>query len=641
MNKLVMRFTMAAAALAIAASAAAADDTIVKKKKSFFSELFGGGGSFKKKRRPRNPNWSQDDVRVFYGRVEEEPVFRKKPKKKPSKPPSVIVSDPETIAGFGLGNLTYVPEKLVPLSEALKDARPSIPVQAAIYDVLSSPEPAARVVQSERDAILAHYKSTGFSPVWLSQGQLAPRAAAVLKVLGAAADEGLDPQHYLPQALASFDPAAAVFPIDPMAQARIDVGLTAMALKYARHMSGGQFDPRRLSLYNDLTPERVPANQALKVLAWSPFPEAYLVSLQPRHSAYGAMKKALAELRAKAGGKISIVIAEGNRVKPGKRDPRLVEVRARLRELGLMAETAIVPAEDEDILDPALSLALKTFQKNSGIKASGALDGATVTALNDQGGERDVRRLVHNMERLRWLPKLLGSSYVMVNQAAFQVRVIDKDQEVWRSNVIVGKPLSQTSAFHDEIEMVVFNPSWGVPPSIIANEYLPKLRRDPGYLDRLGFKVVNTSGKVVPSSTIGWSAYGAKVPFSIQQPPGPKNALGEIKFLFPNKHDIYMHDTPARELFDEEVRAFSHGCVRVQNPREFATILLGWDRGKIDETTDSGKSQTVRLKTKVPIHVTYFTAWPDEDGTINYYRDLYGRDEAIEKALSGLTVAQR
>ena len=159
---------------------------------------------------------------------------------------------------------------------------------------------------------------------------------------------------------------------------------------------------------------------------------------------------------------------------------------------------------------------------------------------------------------------------------------MDGAKEIWRSRVIVGKPMSQTSAFHDEIETVVFNPSWGVPPSIIANEYLPKLRRDPSYLDREGFKVITQSGKVVPSSSVEWWSYGSKVPFSIQQPPGRKNALGEIKFLFPNSHNIYMHDTPSRNLFDEDVRAFSHGCVRVEDPRKFAEIVAGLPAAEID-----------------------------------------------------------
>ena len=226
-------------------------------------------------------------------------------------------------------------------------------------------------------------------------------------------------------------------------------------------------------------------------------------------------------------------------------------------------------------------------------------------------------------------------------QPAFSVRVMDGDQEIWRSRVIVGRPMTQTAAFHDEIETVVFNPSWGVPQSIIANEYLPKLRSDPSYLDRIGFKVVDARGKTVRSSAVDWWSYGSKVPFGIQQPPGRSNALGELKFLFPNSHDIYMHDTPNRELFDNERRAFSHGCVRVQNPREFASVLLGWNAEEVDRNVDGRKSQSVKLAAKVPVHLTYFTAWPDESGKITYFADIYGRDQAMDNARSAITLARR
>ena len=164
------------------------------------------------------------------------------------------------------------------------------------------------------------------------------------------------------------------------------------------------------------------------------------------------------------------------------------------------------------------------------------------------------------------------------------------------------------------METVVFNPSWGVPPSIIANEYLPKLRRDPGYLDRIGFKVVNAQGKVVPSRSVSWGSYGSKVPYGIQQPPGIEECPGRLKFLFPNTHNIYMHDTPNRELFDNDVRAFSHGCVRVQNPREFASVILGWDAPRSTSTSRPRAPRRSSCRTKMPVHLTYFTAWPDETG---------------------------
>ena len=381
------------------------------------------------------------------------------------------------------------------------------------------------------------------------------------------------------------------------------------------------------------------ADKAIKVIANSPYPVQYLEGLNPTHPAYAAMKKALAELRAKQVEPAVEKIADGAVVQKGESDPRMQSVRARLAQLGLKPDDPVLL--DPDMLDAGLSVQLRLFQKQVGLKVTGALGPQTVTALNNAGTGGSVDKLVDNMERLRWLPRNLGNRYVFVNQAAFQATVMKDGKPEWTTRVIVGKPDTQTAVFNDEMEMVVFNPSWGVPPSIIANEYLPKLRRDPAYLDRLGFKVVNQQGKVVPSSSVSWDSYGAKVPYGIQQPPGDKNALGELKFLFPNAHDIYMHDTPSRELFQKDVRAFSHGCVRVQNPREFASVVLGWTPEEVAAKVETRVSETVRLKDRLPVHIAYFTAWPDEQGNIVYFNDIYGRDKPIENARSATLVAQR
>jgi murein L,D-transpeptidase YcbB/YkuD len=247
------------------------------------------------------------------------------------------------------------------------------------------------------------------------------------------------------------------------------------------------------------------------------------------------------------------------------------------------------------------------------------------------------------MERLRWLPKTLGDRHVFVNQAAYMLKVVDHGREIWRSKVIVGKPNTQTVAFSDEMEKIVFNPSWGVPPSIMKNEMIPRLRRDPGYLDRIGYRVLTPDGKkIIRSRSVPWWKYkNGKVPYLIQQPPGDDNALGEVKFLFPNSHSIYMHDTPTRNLFGKSVRALSHGCVRVENPREFAEILLGVDASDIAERIDSGVSQSTKVTRATRVHLTYFTVWPANDGRLLTYDDVYGRDQRMERAFSTVAVASR
>ncbi|MGD9924980.1 MAG: murein L,D-transpeptidase, partial [Pseudorhodoplanes sp.] len=416
-----------------------------------------------------------------------------------------------------------------------------------------------------------------------------------------------------------------------------------MALTYARHVSGGRLNPNRLTKYNDISPETVSPAAAAKVLAWSPFPLDYLKSLQPTHPAFELFKVELAKKRALLHVAESEAVPLGKRVKPGDADDRLPLVRHHLERLGyLKSKTAPTEVADKGpVLDPEMSEALKAFQSEAQLKAWGGLDQATVNALNGRTEERNVARLVYNIERLRWLPKNLGRKYVIVNQAAYQLQVMDADREIWRTKVIIGKPLTQTVSFHDRMETVVFNPSWGVPPSIIRKEMLPILRRDPSYLDRLGYRVVTRNGQIVRSSSVNWSAYSKGVPYSIQQPPSDDNALGEIKFLFPNSHSIYFHDTPARSLFARSTRAFSHGCVRVENPRIFAEKLLGLSGEEIAKRIDSGRSQSAKVKTDIKVHLTYFTAWPDQTGKIVYYDDVYGRDQRMETAISATAVATR
>jgi murein L,D-transpeptidase YcbB/YkuD len=616
-----------------------------RKKQSFFESLFGTPSKSRVDRKKRrnmfgtgrnDRNWWKDDddgVRIISGQSGN----------RPKKNRNVIVADdddPERgIPGLGMGNLPYVAAKLVPLGGLkFSESRPAETASGHVYDTLTAPGPALRIMPEIRDALSDQYRQQNFRPLWLDQsGKLSPRAVAVVKLLAAADEEGLESASYLPPSLASFDSIPPES--DAAAMAKLDVEITALALKYARDASGGQFDPRHLSLYHDVTPAWVASSKAVKVIAWSPYPAEYLQGLHPELPAYAAMKAELAKLRKDETVVTHDPIPDGAIVKKGKSDERIPAIRQRLADLGY--PEALNAASDPLVLDADLSVQLRLFQKASAIKTTGVLGPQTVAALNANTSGRDIARLLNNMERARWLPKSLGLRHVFVNQAAFEARVMDKGEEVWKTRVIVGKAHTQTNVFHDEMETVVFNPSWGVPPSIIANEYLPKLRRDPGYLDRIGYKVVNEKGKVVPSRSVAWGKYGSKVPFGIQQPPGAKNALGDVKFLFPNTHNIYMHDTPSRELFENDVRAFSHGCVRVQDPRHFASVILGWDRTQVEEHIATAKTETVKLPTKVPVHLTYFTAWPDNAGKMQYFSDIYGRDKAMENARSAIVVAQR
>jgi L,D-transpeptidase YcbB len=189
------------------------------------------------------------------------------------------------------------------------------------------------------------------------------------------------------------------------------------------------------------------------------------------------------------------------------------------------------------------------------------------------------------------------------------------------------------------METVVLNPYWNVPKSIVSHEMLPRLSEDPYYLDDNGYEVLDAQGQHISSAAVDWWSYGDVIPFDVRQPPGNENALGRIKFLFPNSHDIYMHDTPAKKLFAKATRAFSHGCIRVEDPRKLAEYVLGWDRSRIDEAIASGQNADVKLTTPLPVHLNYFTAWPDANGNIAYFTDIYKRDARLEKALSTVAVA--
>jgi L,D-transpeptidase YcbB len=628
-KKLLLKLSVAAIAIMFAGQSVLAETTNVKRK-GFFESLFGSSAP-RKKREPKPFNWfsrnkNSDDVRIIYGSGDYPDQMSSSKQYNDD-----AFDEPESIPGLGMGNPTYMAAKQLLLADpGFAKLTASDTQSQAILAELSSVKTKIRAPQDERQPILEFYKKSGFKPVWLANGAPSDRAKALLAFAAKTDEDGLDSLNYVPSSLSSFKDVDQVG-TDPQKLAQFDIAMTAVALKMARQISGGQFEPNRLSLYNDITPERVDANIALNGLAHSPYPDTYLRDLTPKNPAYAAMKAELAKLRANTPTSATTPIAEGKTIKLGRSDPRIVNVRQRLTALNFLNDPTL--AED-DLLDSDLSDALKKFQASVQIKQTGVVDAATVKNLNRDDNAKDIQRLVDNMERVRWLPKNLGSKFVFVNQAAFEVRVMDKGNEVWRSPVIVGKPSTQTAAFHDEMETVVFNPSWGVPQSIIVNEYLRKLRSDPGYLDRQGFKVINQKGKVVSSRSINWGAYSSSSPIGVQQPPGSGNALGELKFLFPNKHDIYMHDTPTKNLFSEATRAFSHGCVRVQNPRDFASVLLGWDRAKVDAETDSGRSQSVPLTQKIPVHITYFTAWPDSTGKMIYYNDIYGRDEAMQKAIA-------
>lgn len=308
----------------------------------------------------------------------------------------------------------------------------------------------------------------------------------------------------------------------------------------------------------------------------------------------------------------------------------LSQARPRLQAIPQVSALPLVSPElySEDKVE-----LVKDFQKEAGLGADGVIGRNTVIKLTGTSVASKRERVIVALEQLRWHPRDLGSRHVFINQPAFRARYVEGGVTRIEMRVVVGTKANQTSFFHDLVETVEYNPYWGVPQSILVNEFLPKLRQNPAYLDERGYEVTDAKGNRIASSAINWYSFGASIPYDVRQSPGEANALGELKILFPNKHAIYMHDTPARELFKKDFRAFSHGCVRLAEPRLMAAAVLGTDVGHIEAMLAKGHGQD-ELAQKFPVYVAYFTAWPKDDGKVEYFADMYGRDEAVKKAFA-------
>ncbi len=633
MDTRLFRVTTALAVLTLLHSPVSADDYKFGRK-SFFESLFGSRADRAAKAERRRQRAEQRRNWWLLDNGFDDRASNKRYAVKSKKRAMPIYDDPEPIPGFGMGNVAFVLPRLQPVADSALSTLPAEGLAGeSVRLVLADKSTPVKADQKTREAVLAHYKDSKFKPLWLQNGVPSERAKAALAVLKSSNEDGLEPARYMPAGFTSFDNIDTQIAGSSLAAAQFDVALSVALSTYAQHMSGGAYDPGKLSLYHDVKPESVVPSVALKVLAFTPYPAEYLKSLAPKHPAYALLKAELAKLSGTGTVEKAVPFPAGKRVKPGQKDTRIPELRARMVALGhLTAEDADVEPDKIEVLDKALSKSIKAYQATVGVSQTGALDQATAKSFNADVSGNEREKLISSLERVRWLPKNLGERHVFVNQAGFDVNVMDKGQSIWTSRVIVGRPTTQTSLFHDEMETVVFNPTWGMPASILINEYLGKLRRDPGYFDRIGYQVVNAKGKKVSSRSVSWGSVGPNSGIGVVQPAGDGNALGELKFLFPNSHSIYMHDTPNRDLFAENRRAFSHGCVRVQNPREFAKVLLGITDDEIESRLAGGETQNVKLAQKVPVHLTYFTAWPDNTGKIRYFTDLYERDKTLEGA---------
>ena len=474
--------------------------------------------------------------------------------------------------------------------------------------------------------------------LWIDRGAPTNRAHAVIAALGRADRFGLSPLDYQ-VALPDLDAGDGDPDAREAALIRFEMELTANALLYVLDAQRGRVDPNKISGYHDLPRNAVDLARTVRLLATVSRPDVYLEGRHPATDDFKALVKALAELKAQEEAEDIVEIQSGTFLKPGATNPELVNVIAAIRKSGsaeLLANHAAyldVYADEHDYTPEAVAL-VQDFQREKGLVADGIVGKNTIRALTPISSRQRIRKIELAMERRRWLPRNLGSRHVFINQAAFRATYIEAGAAPFSMRVVVGTKANQTSFFHDQIETVEYNPYWGVPRSIIVNEMVPKLYGDPSYLDRLGYEVTTVSGRRVSSSSVDWYGVATKqVSINVRQPPGSGNALGRLKILFPNKHAIYMHDTPHKSLFDKDMRAFSHGCIRLHDPRGMAAKVLGTSVDYIDRRIAEGHNDSDDVPRKIPVYVTYFTAWPTDEGTIGFHDDVYGRDAYLTKAL--------
>src|SRR6202790_479686 len=472
--------------------------------------------------------------------------------------------------------------------------------------------------KAERSAVEKFYTGRDFAPLWTQAGALTESAKGVIARLKDAASEGLNASNY------PVPDFAAATPPDTLAEAELK--LTASVLDYARQAQSGRMHWSQVSGDISYPDHPTDPSEVLANVTTAKDASAALDSYNPPQKLYRDLKAKLAELRGQGDGPV-VQIAEGPalRYSParGKKQPAVAMEDARVPQL--RAKFGISGNADDTHYDAKVADAVRKFQEGAELKGSGVLDERTVKAINSPKRDKQIDTVIVNMERWRWLPRQLGAApignaYVILNIPDYTLKVMQNGAQVWTTKVVTGKPgVHATPLLTETMKFITVNPTWNVPPSIIYNEYLPALQQDPTVLERMGLRLERARDGSI----------------HISQPPGEANALGRIRFNFPNKFLVYQHDTPDKNLFAKEERAFSHGCMRVQNPDQYATTLLGITAPNEHYTPDKIRSMyghseiDIKFPTPIPVNITYQTAFVDEAGKLQIRKDLYNRDAAM------------
>jgi len=478
------------------------------------------------------------------------------------------------------------------------------PIAEKIRDLLAAKTDKIFASKKEHAAVEAFYQKRNQAPLWLEKGVMDARAKAAIARMRAADSDGLDASDY------KIPDFAAASGADALAEAELK--LTETLLTYARHVQAGRFSYSSLSKNIELPQQPPEPSEVLAKVADAADAGKALDEFSPPQKGYQALKAKLAELRNKPGAGSGHEIPDGPELKLAKvpvEDPRVPQLRERLGLKG----------DDADLhYDAKLVEAVKKYQRTNELKVTGALDAQTIRELNGPPRDKQIDIIVANMERWRWIPRDLGKTHVIVNLPDFTLRLMHNGSMMWTTRIVIGKPAMPTPLLTETMKYITVNPTWNVPQSIVQNEYLPALEQDPTVLDRMGLKVVRDRDGV-----------------HISQPPGDGNALGRLRFNFPNRFDVYQHDTPEKYLFKEERRAYSHGCMRVQDPVKYAQLLLSIERPNEGYTEDKirrlfgHEEQDIQFPVPIPVHLTYQTAFVEDDGQLVMRSDVYGLDSRV------------
>ena len=501
----------------------------------------------------------------------------------------------------------------------------------ALEGELKSAQATNKGDEADLSGARAYYAAHGFAPIWVGDRGFAERGKLALAELGRANAWGLDAAVFA-QPVLQIDARAPA----TNALAKAEVGLTRAVLKYARFARGGRIAApgSDLSGYLDRGPQLLAANDVLDAVAAGMAVDATLRGFHPQHPQFEKLRLAYVAARQAEAAAIALKLPSGPALVAGVSHPSVALLRQRL---SVPVNVALAPAPDAaTVYNPELVAAVKAFQVKAGLGQADGIVGEKTRAALNAGSGVSSEILLANMEQWRWMPADLGTSYVQVNIPDYEMQLVSGGRVVHRERVVVGRVDTATPIFSADMQTIVFQPKWGVPDSIKVNELLPRLQQGRGL--RPGLQM-SLDGVEVDAGDIDWSRADI-TRYHVFQPSGDDNALGVVKFLFPNRHSVYLHDTPSKGLFNTRTRAYSHGCVRVRNPIALAQLILAadksWDKAKVVDLVEDGpEDNPVKLTAKVPVHITYFTASVDEAGNVTTSRDVYGHERRITLALAG------